>query len=237
MRIALGLFVTLAVFLVVALVVVSGIADRRAAAAVTESAGAALGVPASLERASVGIVTASIGLTDLRLSNPEGFEASEIILVREAAGRARLSTVFSEVVEIRRFEIRDAEMWLERRDGTGNYEAIVGHYLREGRHVGDPDRRYVIEELVVEDMVVHLDLVPEMGDEARLSVPIEGIRLRDVGEADAGLMLQEVIGVVAQALFDAALERAAAELPGAAARELRDRLHDLLDIEQLRFPP
>jgi hypothetical protein len=237
MRMALGFGVALALLVVIGFAVATFVVDRRTAQAIEEHAGAALGVPSSLERASVGLLTGRFTLSDLRISNPQGFDAPEVILMGEGEGRIRLTTLLGEVVELSHLTISDTEMHLERRGGTGNYEPILAHYIEEGRHVGDPDRRYVIDELLVRDVVVHLDLMPDRGEEARLRVPIEELRLVGVGEEDAGLMLQEVIGVVVQALFEAALERAAEELPGVLLRELGDRLRELTGREGLPFDP
>jgi len=236
MRIGLGVAAVLVLLLVIGLAAVSVIIDRRATEAIQEHVASALGVPASLDRASVSLLTGGLGLSGLRVANPPGFEAPEVISMGRGDGRVRLTTFFNEVVEIPELSLTDMEIRLERRDGRGNYESIVTHYLREGRHVGDPDRRYVIDELVVEDALVHLDLLPDVGDAAQLVVPIE-LRLTGVGEEEAGLMLQEVVGVAVQAIFEAALARAAEELPGAVLQELRGRLRDFLEAEGPPFDP
>lgn len=234
MRTPFRLVVALALLLAAAFVIATLLVDRRVASAVEESVEAALGVPATLDRASVRFLTGGFTLSGLRISNPEGFEAPEVIVMARGEGRIRLTTFFDEVVAMPRLTLRDLALHLERREGRGNYEPILLHYAEEGRHVGDPDRRYVIDELVIRDVVVHLDVLPEAGEEARMEVPIEELVLRDVGEAEAGIMLQEVVGVVADALVQAALERAAEELPGLLLRELEGRLRDL---ERLPFDP
>lgn len=235
MRTTLVIAGVIVALVVLAFAAATFVVNRETAAAIEEHTGNALGVPASLDRASVNLLTGGFTLTDLAVTNPEGFEAARVIEMGRGDGRIRLTTFFGEVVELSRLTISDTELHLERRDGRGNYEPILAHYVEEGRHLGDPDRRYVIDELLVRDVIVHLDVLPEIGEEARLSVLVEELRLTGVGEADAGLMLEEVVGVLVQALLDAAFERAAEELPGAVLRRLRDRLDRLPELEGVPF--
>lgn len=231
MRTILRIGLALALVLAAAFAVATVVVNQRTAEAIERHTASALGVPASLDRAAVSLLTGGFTLGGLDVTNPEGFDAPRAMRVGSGDGRIRLTTFFGEVVEMPRLTLGDLELHLERRGGAGNYEAILGHYLREGRGTGDPDRRYVIDELVIRDVTVHLDLLPQMGEAARLSVPIDEIRLTGVGEegADRGLVLQEVVGVVVRAVLAAVLERAAEELPGIVARELAERLGELLE--------
>ncbi len=201
--------------------------NQRTAAAVVEHTAQALGVTTTLERAAVGLATGSVTLSGLEAENPTGFDAPRLIVAPRIEGRIRAITLLRPVVEVSRLTLSELELHLERRGGLGNYSLILDHYLREGRHTGDPDRRYLIDVLVVSDAVVHLDLIPELGEAGRLSVPIHEIRLVEVGGAERGLMLQEVVGVVVRSLLQAVLDRAAQELPAALLRELTDRVDEL----------
>jgi len=211
--------------------------NQRTAAAVVEHTAQALGVTTSLESASVGLATGSVRLSGLTVNNPTVFDAPRLIWLRQIEGRIRATTLLRPVVEVSRLTLSGMELHLERREGLGNYILILDHYLREGRHTGDPDRRYVIDNLLVRDAIVHLDLLPELGEAGRLRVPIQDFRLVGVGDAERGLMLQEVVGVVVRSVLEGTLERAARELPAALLRELTDRLDELLEVERGAGPP
>lgn len=229
------ILVTILALLGIVFVAATFIVGQRAAAAVEQHTSHALGVPAQLDRARVNLLTGGVRLTVLQVDNPQGFPSMHFKRIGDTDGRIRLTTLLDEIIELPRLTLSEIELHLDRREGVGNYERILDHYLRVGRHVDVEPRRYVIRELVLRDIVVHLDLLPEVGEVARLSVPIEEIRLTDVGtEADGGVMLQEVAGVVVQALLAAVLERAGQELPGVVARELASRLGRMPEIQRIR---
>jgi hypothetical protein len=211
--------------------------NQRTAAAVVEHTALALGVTTSLESASVGLATGRVRLSVLKADNPTAFDAPWFIQLRQIEGRVRPTTLLRPVAELSRLTLSGMELHLERREGLGNYTLILDHYIREGRHTGDPDRRYVIDNLLVRDAVVHLDLLPQLGEAGRLRVPIQDFRLVGVGGAEQGIMLQEVVGVVVRSVLQAVLDRAARELPAALFRELEDRLDELLEAERDPGPP
>jgi|GEM_PF-1709760 len=228
MGIRLKLTLGLVVLLGVGYAAATWTANQRTAAAVVEHTAQALGVTTTLERASVGLATGSVSLSGLEAENPTGFDAPRLVLVPRIEGRVRSTTLLRPVVEVSRLTLTGLELHLERRSGVGNYSLILDHYLREGRHAGDPDRRYLIETLAVSDAVVYLDLLPELGETGRLRVPIHELRLVEVGGGEGGLMLQEVVGVVVRSVLQAVLDRAAEELPAAILRELREQVDELL---------
>jgi hypothetical protein len=207
--------------------------NQRTAAVVVEHTAQALGVSTSLEQTSVNLLTGSFRLSGLEGANPQGFDAPHAIVMERGHGRVAFITYLGEVVTLPRVTLGGVELHLERRDGRVNYVPILEHYLREGRHMGDPERRYVVHELLVPDAVVHLDLAPEVGEVARLEVRLGEIRLTGIGEegVDRGLMLQEVVAVVLRALLTAGLDLAAEEIPSILLRDLTERLEEIASPE------
>jgi len=226
-RLKLTLTLVLLVLLAVGYAAATWVANQRTAAVVVEHTAQALGVTTSLEYASVTLLTGGIRLSGLAADNPTGFDAPQVLLLPQVQGRVRITTLLRPVVEMSSLTLSDMELHLERREGIGNYTLVLDHFIREGRHLGDPHRRFVIETLVVRDAMVHLDLVPRLGPAGRLSVPIHELRLTDIGGAEQGLMLQEVVGVVVRSVLQAVLERVARDIPGAILREFRDQLEQL----------
>lgn len=202
-------------------------ANQRTAATVVEHTALALGLSTSLDYASVQLLTGRVRLTGLAVDNPAAFDAPSMLLLPRLDGRVRMTSLVRPVVEFSHLTLSDLELHLERRQGVGNYTLVLDHFVREGRHIGDPDRRVVIDTLLVRNAVVHLDLVPRLGEAARLSVPIHELRLADVGGPDGGIMLQELVGVVLRSVLVAVVDRAAGEIPEVLLRGLRDEVEAL----------
>lgn len=210
-------------------------ANQRTASMVVEHTAQALGLTTSLDYASVQLLTGRVRLTGLAVDNPSAFDAPRMMLLPRLTGRVRMTTLTGPVVEFSHLTLNDLELHLERRQGVGNYTLILDHYVREGRHLGNPELRFVIDTLVVQDAMVHLDLVPRLGDAARLSVPIHQLRLADVGAPGGGLMLQEVVGEVLRSVLLAVLDRAAGDIPDLILRGFREQVEELPAPDE--YPP
>jgi hypothetical protein len=232
MRRAVKLLLVLAILIVAAVLAITVYVNRTARQAIEHQTAESAGVPARLDRARVGIMTGNFDLGALRLSNPDGFESPMLMVLQHGEGSVRLGSYFEDVVELRRLELRDIELHLERRE-RGNYEPVLESIRRAQQATPDPGRRqYVIREVLVRNLTVHIDVLPIPDERARLSVHIDELRFEGVGtEMDRGLVLSEVTGVLLQALLTAVLERAGEELPRILSDELAQRLRGLRDLE------
>jgi len=217
--------------LLLILLVIGGLAatlfyiDGIARSAVEKGGTYALGVPTRLESAHVGVFSGTFGLGGLEVENPEGFEAKRFLALREGAAEVDLGSLRTDKVEIPTIRLAGIRMVLEKRDGKANYELILEH-LESLTGPGEPapeaqqaGKSFVIRELIIEDAEVDVQLLPVGGELTRTTVPLERIRLTDIGEGEQGVKMSELSGVIVQAILAATL-RKSGELPGQLAGEL-----------------
>lgn len=229
MRIAIKAVIALVVVLIVGFIAATFVVNGMTRSAVEQRTGEALGSPAHLNSARVGLFTGNYQLGTLDVNNPEGFDSPILLRVKSTDGGIRLGTLFADVVEVPRLTLTDIEATLERRNGRANYD-IVLQSIGQSEQTPDEGRRYIIRELLLQNVVITVDLAPDtqIGDLTRMTVRIPEMRLTDIGtEMDRGVAMQEVAGVLFKAIMTAFLENAGEQIPGLIASELTARLGEL----------
>lgn len=200
--------------------------DGMARRGVERGVSYATGTPARLASAALSLRRGELALRDLEVSNPEGFESPWFMQVAGGDVSVAMGSLFGGEVEVPYLRITGVDVHLERRGVRTNYDIILKHIEQLAAEDDDAlGRRYVIREIEVSDITVHAALLPVAGRQRSVVVPIDTIRLTDVGsDTDRGVLLAQVSGIIMQAVLQAVVEQAAAELPGTIARGLRDSL-------------
>lgn len=209
-------------------------ADRLARRGVEQGATAALGADTRVGGVSLGLFSGRVGMSDLRVANPQGFDSEAPFLhIEEGHVEVQLASLLEPTVHAPRLGLRGIHVLLESRGLETNYGAILDHLKRTGagtsRAPRDPDERgkeWVIQELVIEDVHVRAQLSTAGGHVSR-EVTIPQIRLADVGSRTrGGVLVSELSGLVVRAILTAAAKQGV-DLPHTVLQQLRGQLPPL----------
>ncbi len=241
MKLLIKLVGGLVVLLVVVAVAILFAVDAVAKGAVERGATYALGVETTLASADVGIRKGEFGMEGLRVANPQGFTSDHFLTLGAGEVAVSLGTLRQETVELPRLILSTIDLRLEKSSAGSNYGVIVDHLKGLKKDGGDqtPDdegggKRFVIREVVISDVNVEVELAPGGTGLTRMQVPIDEVRLTDVGTgggARYGVRLSELTGVIVQALLSAAA--ANADLPAALIKDLGGSLEGLESLAAL----
>jgi hypothetical protein len=156
----------------------------------------ALGVPARLGSARIGLLTGSVRMGDLRVSNPPGFDGDFIFAFDDARFEVPPATLRQPVIHVPLLALSGVDVALERNRSGSNVDAILANLKRfESGGAPPPEkpagagRRFVIDELVIGDITAWVDVADPTGrivELDRVEVEIPEIRLRKVGDPSAG---------------------------------------------------
>ncbi len=234
LRIGIGVVVILLVAVLVGVLMIDGIARR----AVEQNASDALGVSTTLDRASVGIRDRRFTMAGLDISNPGGFDTPHFLRLDDGHVNVALGTLRKETVELPTLYLEGIDINLEQKEGRSNYKVILDHMeqMRE-ETPADPDgKKFIVRELVIRDINVHVDLLPVGGDLSRLDMVIDEIILTDVGtETDRGVVLRELSGVIIQSIFLAILNKGGDILPDDLLNDLGGALASVGEIADFKL--
>ncbi len=205
-----------------------------------------LEVPVTVDAATLDIGEGRLGVTGLRVANPEGFGTADERFVRLGDGDVQVSydTSDQEVVRLPRLALSDLEMLLIKGAEDSNYGRILDSVKRfedDTPPPADPpagaeatQTRVVIDEVVLSDLMVRIRYasgVPGADALTTLDVPIDEIRLENVGEdPDNPVDVADTVSIILKAVLAAVIEEAGGVLPPDLAEDLETSLAELASL-------
>ncbi len=231
MKLAMRALLALLLLVVLALGGVWFYINTLAELAIERGASAALGVDTTVRSVRIGLLSGQIRLGGLRVANPSPF-ASDFLFLESGGVDVSLESLRSDTVVVPRLALDGIDVRLERRGKATNYGAIFEHLDSgdtPGSESADARKKFVIEEISIANVTGIIQFLPELGKQSELEVLIPEIRLRNVGsESTGGATLQEISGVVTQAVLTAISRKSG--LPAAISGDLRSGLGGLQRI-------
>lgn len=235
MKLFLKIIVALIVVIIVAIVALFLYIDRAAKMGIERGATYALGVQTDLGSADVGIFSGEFAMSGLNVANPEGFDTPHFLHLNDGAVAVSLGTLRQDMVELPRVHLTGLDMNLEKKQGKSNYDVILANLkrLESGEKPKDESgegKDFIIREILIREVNVQVDLLPMGGELSRVKVPIDEIRLTDVGTGEAGaIKFSELADVILKAVLAAVVENGA-DLPGEVLGELQNGLASLQSL-------
>jgi hypothetical protein len=234
------LVVLLVVLVIGAAIAVLVYADRAVKVAVERGGTYAMGVNTTLGNASVGVLSGRLSLKDLSIANPAGYKSDKFFGMGSTNVAVSLPTLRQQIIEVPTLALEDISINLEKSGGKANYQVILDNLKRfesgeakpEEKPTGD-EKRFVIKDLTIKNVKVHVNLLPEAGALTTLNIPIESVELKDVGTAGKGVPLSELSNIIIKALLATVADKAGSILPGEILGDLQGGLAQLANLDQL----
>lgn len=209
----------------------------------------ALGVPTTLDSASVGLLSGKFSMKGLEVSNPTGFTDPNFFTLGEGAVQLDPQSFSQEVIQLPLLRFDGITANLEKKGGQSNYKVILDNLKKLSGSGGDSkpkepsadEKKLVIQDLTIRDVTVKIDLLDAPGPGAALSklaaitIPIDEIKLTNVGQtgdgvAGSGVTFGELTGIIVQAVMAAAIEKGGTAIPAELLGDLRGSLTGLADL-------
>jgi hypothetical protein len=238
MKVVLKLVLVVVVLLVAVVIAVALYLDAIAKGAIEKGATYALGVRTTLDEADVGVISGEFSMRGLNVANPEGFQSDHFLQLGEGYVDVSMGSLRQDTVQLPLLTLTTVSMTLEKKGGESNYKVILDNLKRfesgEPQEPGDgpkePGKQFVIQEVVISDINVEVDLFGVGGELNRARVPIDEIRLTNVGTDGADT--SEVTNVIIKAIMAAVMANAA-DLPAELVNDLGGNLEGLASLADM----
>ena len=242
-----ALILTLLLLVIVIVVGVVFWIDNLAKAGLETGATFALGVDTTVDSVDVGILAGRTDLANLKVHNPEEFETEHFLALEKGALAVSLGSLRSDTVVIPEFTLSNIDMNLEKKGGKSNYGVIIENLEKlsagddadakptPAKQTDDGEgKKFVIREIVIQDVTVHVRLIPIGGALAQQTVPVKEIRLTDVGTGgNNAITVAELTGIIIEAILTAAIEQGGGLIPKDIAGELSASLASLGSLKDI----
>lgn len=243
---------------VVGVVVAFFAIDSIAKGAIEKGGSYALGTPTTVSSVSVGVLSGKFSLQGLNVANPTSggsFKSPQFLTLGSGGVDVSLSTLNQPTVELPKFTLSNLDVNLEKRDGKTNYGVILDHMqqVTGGKSGGDApksstpapsagaEKKYIIRDLDIQRVTIHARLVdgPDaVKDLTSITIPIDSIRLKDVGKtgtgvAGSGVTMEQLTNIIVKAVLSAATEKGGGLLPADMLNDLQGKIKALGDLGAL----
>jgi len=249
-----------AAVILVVIVIAAGIAvvafiDGIARNAIERGGTYALGAQTKVSGVSVGLLGGRFSMSGLNVANPAAagagnFNSDHFLSLGSGSMAVSLSTLRQATVELPRLTLADLDVSLEKKDGQTNYGVILDNLAKvTGKDKSKPaspspnQKKFIIRDLDMQNIVVRVDLLGgpgAIGELTRVTVPIDRIKLSDVGKTGdgvrgTGVTMEELAAIIVKAVLAAAVEKGGGLIPGELLNDLKGRLVALGDIGNLKM--
>ena len=225
------------VLVVLLVLVVAGVAfylDAIAKGAIETGATYALGVRTTLDEADVGVISGEFTMKGLNVANPEGFQGDYFLQLGEGYVDVSMGSLRQDTVELPLLTLTTINIRLEKKGDESNYKVILDSLKRlesgEGEDKKMAGKKFNIQEIVISDVNVEVDMLGIGGELSRINVPIDEIRLTNVGTHGADT--SEVTNVIIKAIMAAVMANAA-DLPADLVNDLGSAMQGLTSLADM----
>ena len=208
--------------------------DVLAKTAIERGSTYALGVNTTLKSTKLKVFDGQLILGGLNVANPQGYKTPHFLTLEDGDVAVSLASLRDDVVHVPHLRLSDIDVNLEKKEGKANYQVILDN-LKGSETTTQPPaeegKRYIVEEITVKNVKVHLD---SLGIVGAVNLPIDEIQLRNVGsETSRGVLLKDLAGVIVKAIFAAIVEKGGGLIPDDITGELKSGLSQLTDLSKL----
>ncbi|RNC82240.1 MAG: AsmA family protein [Phycisphaera sp.] len=238
-KLLLGVVGGIIVLLVLVIVIVFISIDKIAKAGVEKGTTYALAVPTSLNSADVGVLSGKFAMSGLEIANPEGYDSPYFLRLESAGVEVSLDSLMSDVVTLPNLSLTDLNVHIDGVTGKSNVKTILDNLKRFESDEPKPDadesapaKQFVVNEIDIQNVVVHVHLLPLGGDISTQKLIVPEIKLTDVGSAGEPVTLAELSNIITQAILKSAEEFGGGIIPDEIMGELASGLGDLNDFAE-----
>ena len=191
-----------------------------------ESAGShSLGTEVELSRVNLSLLRGRLALSDLQISNPEGFKADRLFRVASAKAAVRPSALFQDELTIETIVLESPSLAIEQSARGTNVSVLLANIEGEEKKGGEEARQklYRIKMLRITGAKVTFSSFVTM--KAPVTVPLPDIQIENLSNDDGtGLILAQVIRRVLVGMLQTAMTQGKGIIPAEAISDLRGDL-------------
>lgn len=229
--------VALAALLIVLIVASIFYIDTIAKTAIVQGSEYALGVEVTLGSADVGLLSGEFAMQDLKIANPKGFQSPHFLNLKNGNTQITLSSLSEDTIILPMLTLTGIDMHLEKNGEVSNYDVIFENLSRFNSQDKSQDadgKKFIIREVVLKDILVHVKVDLLISGETAIDLPIDEIKLENVGsESDGGILLSELTSKLMEILMLEIVKRGGGLIPVDMLDDLGQGLSQLESIAEV----
>jgi hypothetical protein len=174
----------------------------------------ALKVDVSLGKADLSIMGGALGLENLVIKNPPGYQHDTLLKLGSGNIKVNVGSLLSDEVHITEIKLDGMNMVLEQKGlGSNLQEIMKGMPKSDDSQQAEPSgKKLVIDNLEISNVTVQVKLLPLPGKADTLALKLSPIKMKDLGR-DSKMDVAALSGKILTALAGGIAEQGAGVLP------------------------
>ena len=232
-RVILGIVILIVLAVVLVFVFINPIAKS----AVEGGASEALGVQTSLGSIKISPLSGRVLMNELIISNPDGFISTSLVDAGKFDIQVAPASLFSDTLEIRKFEIDGLEMHIEQKMPFSNVAKILENIKKSGGDKGDSGdkeekpksggKKVKADLIVIKNVVAYFHLLPGMGESGVVEVKVPQLELKNVSSQDKGGVAGQLVSQLFPAILSSVIKQGQGLVPTEFLNDLDSQVGDL----------
>jgi len=196
------------VLIVIAAVIVLGIVvfrffgDSLIKREIVKGASSALKVQVELKSINLSVLGGSVGLKDLVVHNPQGYEIPNLLKLGEGKVKVKIGSLMSDKVNIDYIVLDNIEVSIEQKGFSTNLNDILKALPKsQEKAASEPGKKLYIKTLEINNVTVTAKLMPIPGKISAVTFKIAPIKMTDLGsdnKLDMATLSAKILAAIAQ---------------------------------------
>jgi hypothetical protein len=210
----------------------------------------ALGTNTTLQSADVGILGGTFAMSGLNVANPPGYKAPSFLSLGSGGVAVSFNSLSKPVVELPKLSLDNLNVALEKSGGKANFNVILDHIKKvadqaggsggSGGSSGGGEKKFVVNELSLTNIKISVDLIGGPADLTKVNIPIDEIKLTNVGKTGTGVggtgvTMSQLASIIVEAVLAAAADKGGGILPAEILGDLQGGLAGLGNLDNLQM--
>ena len=252
-KILLALVATVVLLLVAGVIVVILSINSIAKKSIEAAGTYAMGVPTTLDSASIGLFSGQFGLSGLNIANPAGYKGKQFFALGQGDLAISAASLQGKTIVVPLLALSDINLSLEKHGDKANYQVIMDNLTKLSKgdaapkpaSDGSPEQKLIINDLVIKNVRVRAELIgggnaltDAVAKAAVVDVTIPEIRLQNVGRTGSGVggsgvTVSQLSGIVMEAILSAVANSPGGLIPAELLGDLKGNLGKLGELSKL----
>jgi len=226
----LGVFVVILVLLIVGVVAIGLFADSAVKAGIESAGSKALNVKVSVEDVDLSIISGSLGLGDLVIGNPPGYQHDSLLQLNKADIKVDTRSLLTDRVRINDIKMDGLNLVLEQKGISSNLNEVIKSIQHGPKTEAEPSgKKLNINNLDISNVVVTIKLLPVPGQADTVTLKLSPIKMTDLGSDDK-LDTATLVGKILLAIAGGVAEQGAGVLPKDMVNTMTSTMGKVVDM-------
>jgi len=223
------------ILVVVTLIAVHLFADYALKTGIERAATKTLNVEVSVGGVDLAIMKGKLGLKNLVIDNPPGYQHKQLLELRDAHIEVDIKSLLGDVVNIREIRLDGMNLVLEQRGISGNnLQDVIKSIASKDKQAEPSGKKLHIDELEITNVTVKAKPLPIPGTVDTVGLKLKPIKMTDLG-SDNKLDTARLSGKILLVLAAAVAEQGAGVLPEKIIGPLMGELEKLDKLSEALF--